>query len=126
MRNHLDNTNPLRKQTNMSNRVFVSDDGMELVIRDDQGRQATLRSSRPEGFTEEDIDNAYSANLSTNITVGELRRCRRVSILGRVFYLHLNTGPPTWWWPRMQVKRGSVMVGWFRALVAVSWRGGAS
>lgn len=35
--------------------------------------------------------------------------------------VHVNSGPPTWWLPRVDVRRGTVMVGWLRGLLGISW-----
>jgi hypothetical protein len=104
------------------NRVVVSDDGMELTIRSERGQQATLRSARPGGFTEEDIENARSFTLNSQMVDGQVNRARRLRIGGgRKVYVHINTGPPTWWRPRAEFRRGKIMVGWLRVLIAVSY-----
>jgi hypothetical protein len=97
---------------------------MELTITSQRGQQATLRSARPGGFSAEDIENARSFKLNSRMVDGQVNRARRLSVLGRVFYLHVNTGPPTWWWPRIELGRSKFMVGWFRLLIALSWAAG--
>ena len=49
----------------------------------------------------------------------------RLRTLVRTHWGHLtffsNVGPPTWWRPKAEVKRYSVMVGWLRAAYVLSW-----
>ena len=40
------------------NRVVVSDDRMEITISSPEGQRATLRSARPDGFSDMEIDKA--------------------------------------------------------------------
>jgi hypothetical protein len=101
--------------------VAVSADRMEMTIRTPDGRLATLRSARPHGFTDEDVERAQTVDLNTGMVLGQVNRARRVQIRGRAFLLHVNTGPPTWWWPRIEIRRDHVMIGWYRALAALSW-----
>ena len=104
-----------------ANIITVSDDGMEMTIRSDRGQQAILRSAREGGFTAEDIEDARSFKLNSRMVDGQVNRARRLRIAGRSVYLHVNTGPPTWWYPHAELKRGKCMVGWLRMLVAVHW-----
>lgn len=39
---------------------------------------------------------------------------------GNSVIVAVNTGPPTWWLPRIKMSRNEAMVGWIRGLVAVS------
>ena len=103
------------------NSVTVSGDRMELTISSPNGHRAVLRSARRGGFTAEDIEHAKMFKLGSTMVDGQVNRARRVHVCGKAFYVHVNTGPPTWWRPRMQISPGTVMVGWFRVLVAVSW-----
>lgn len=51
---------------------------------------------------------------------GEKIRARKFA--GVIFMV--NTGPPTWWWPRCKIKLGGVWgvhVGWFNGAVSI-WR----
>lgn len=107
------------------NAVKVSDDGMTLTISSRDGQQATLRSARPGGFTATDIENARAFKLNTRMVDGQVNRARRFRFGNRVFYVHVNVGPPTWWLPRIEIKQGKFMVGWLRALLALSWDGGS-
>ena len=51
---------------------------------------------------------------------GQKTRARR---FGRIIVI-VNTGPPTWWWPRLQIGLGhdrrSIRGGWFNIAVSVS------
>jgi hypothetical protein len=103
------------------NTVTVSDDRRVLVISSLTGQRATLHSARPGGFTDNEIVLARDFPLNTKMQLKQVNRARRVNIGGRALYLHCNTGPPTWWTPRLDVRRGKAMVGWLRILVAASW-----
>lgn len=46
---------------------------------------------------------------------GQKNNTRRV---GRFLVSHMS-GPPTWWWPRVSVRRG-LMVGWLRHAFAIT------
>lgn len=37
-------------------------------------------------------------------------------------WVHVNTGPPTWWLPRIKPEKYGLMVGWLRGLVAIAVR----
>jgi hypothetical protein len=102
------------------NDVTVSEDGMELVIRSGD-RKASVRSARKGGFTADHIEYARSFPFNSHLIPGQVDRARLFRIAGKPFFVHVNTGPPTWWYPRVELKRGKVMVGWFRLLVALSW-----
>lgn len=110
----------------MSNRVRLSEDRMEMVISSESGNTATLRSARPGGFTEADVDRARDFPLNPRLIPGQLNRARRFHMGRRTFYVHVNTGPPTWWLPKVKIRHSGVMVGWLRGLVALSWGGAAA
>jgi hypothetical protein len=64
--------------TNNMNHLTLSDDGTELIISDER-RRATLRSTRPGGFTADELEKARYFRLSemwylpqTRISKGEL------------------------------------------------------
>lgn len=103
------------------NHVNVSDDRMEMVISGEAGHTATMRSARREGFTDQDVANARCYPLRPNMVDGQVNRARRFQLGNRVVYVHVNTGPPSWWLPRVRVKRREVMFGWLRGLVAFSF-----
>ena len=98
--------------------VEVSDDGREMTIRPGDGRVLTMHSR--DGFTPEQIAHAEQTVSLPNVAEGQVNRVRRFAVGGWRFYVHVNTGPPTWWVPHVEVTRRSVMVGWFRGLIAVS------
>lgn len=91
---------------------------MELTIIQGEHR-ATLRSQRPDGFTDNELLNARTIGLNAGMVAGQVNRAWRRGPL----MVHVNTGPPAWWYPRIRIGRSKVMVGWLRALVAVSWHG---
>jgi hypothetical protein len=102
------------------NRLALSDDRMELTISDGNGRRTTLRSARPNGFTAADLENARDYRFSKTLVRGQINRARKFSVVGRVIYVNIGTGPPTWWLPRARIGKGELMLGWLRAMFAVS------
>jgi hypothetical protein len=112
---------------NLNRIVTVTEDRRTMTIEED-GFITTLDSRRPEGFTDADVQYAYNEyQPPCVVTAGEVRRVRRVAELPTGgLYLHVNTGPPTWWRPRTVVERTGggwiVGAGWYRALIMLSWR----
>lgn len=99
----------------------LSDDRMWLTIYADNGMKATMRSSRPEGFVQEDLDKALHFEFKTTLEPGQLDHATLHHFLGRPFLVHVNTGPPTWWWPRIYIHRNKVAAGWLRVMYGLSW-----
>jgi hypothetical protein len=102
------------------NHLALSEDRMELTISDGTGRRTTLRSARPNGFTAADLENARDYQFSRTLVRGQTSRARKFSAIGRAIYVHIGTGPPTWWLPRARIGKGELMLGWLRAMFAVS------
>ena len=102
--------------------VELSDDHQTMTVRND-GTAVTLRSSRAGGFTEADIA-PRNSRQPPRMMCGQVNRVWRFTTARRDLFMHVNTGPPTWWIPRVEMtsKRGdrTVMVGWLRGMVAVS------
>jgi hypothetical protein len=105
------------------NDIQLSDDRMRMTISGPDGQMANLRSARPGGFNDEDLENAKTFQLKTTLIQGQIDRTYLYPFAGKKFLLQINTGPPTWWLPRLGIKRGGVMVGWLRGLIALSWGG---
>lgn len=107
--------------TEPTNTVELSEDRRHMKIRSWDGkRTAYLRSARPDGFTN---DHAFDA-LEFDFTIGEPgRHVAWRKHVARDWYLFagVQTGPPTWWWPRVKIGR-IVLVGWLRTAVEVSIR----
>lgn len=105
------------------NVVSVSEDRRTMTIRASTGKLTTLRSAAQAGFTAEQVDAAESSD-SSHLLPGQINRARRFTVRGRAVFVHVNTGPPAWWLPRLEVddngERIEVMVGWLRALAAVT------
>jgi hypothetical protein len=51
---------------------------------------------------------------------GQTNRARKFSSIGRDIYVHIGTRPPTWWLPQVRISKGEFMLGWLRAMFAVS------
>lgn len=102
------------------NNVTVSDDGHRITICTPAGVRTTLHSARPAGFTAAELHAARATENPATLLPGQINRVRRWRLGTRSVYLHINTGPPTWWRPRVQVTGGQVMLGWLHALIAVA------
>lgn len=101
----------------------LSDDRKTLRIRYQDGRTVTLQSERPNGFTTSEALRAGDGFATANkLKAGQVNRARLVRVRGYVVLLKVNTGPPTWWMPRIELRRDQAMVGWFRGLLAASWK----
>jgi hypothetical protein len=87
------------------------------------GRKMVLQSAKPDGFTDDEIKAATAQEFASPLSPGQTNRARRFQAVGWDVFVHANTGPPTWWWPRLEVERHDgeiqVMVGWIRGLLAV-------
>lgn len=105
--------------------VALSDDCLTLTVVLDEYTATYGRSEEEGPFTAKDI--AYVIERTPQI----LARQREGGFSsGRKFvkrhrlprgwqvWVHVNTGPPTWWFPRVSLRKG-IMVGWLRGLVAV-------
>lgn len=104
-----------------ANEVTLSGDRMQMTIHGN-GRRATLHSALPSGFTPEHVDLARSFALDSDMIQGQINRARLIKVADRPLLLHVNTGPPTWWWPRLIIKKGQIVIGWLRVMVGVSWK----
>lgn len=103
------------------NEVTLSNDRTIMKIRHPQGTVLTLE--KDEGFEDSDVRWALTAEIP-RVEEGQISRARKLKLPGqRSLYLQCNTGPPTWWLPRMKVRRrpggAECMIGWLRGLVAV-------
>jgi hypothetical protein len=72
-------------------------------------------------FTDDDVARALTMPLPV-LAPGQVNRARRFRLGGWAVYVKVNTGPPTWWLPRVHAGDGAVMLGWLRGLVAVAVR----
>lgn len=112
----------------MSAGATLSDDGLTMTVAVQTAAgvlTATYERDPAAGpFTPEDVAlaaqtlEAKAARLA--VLPGQSSRTIRLS--ERVM-LHIATGPPTWWLPRVQIHSNEVMVGWLRGLVALWWTG---
>lgn len=107
----------------MSYASELSDDRRKLRIRYHDGRTVTLHSERPEGFTDSQALRAGNEfQRADRLVAGQVNRTRRVRIGRHAVLVKLNTGPPTWWLPRVEIGPNKAMLGWLQVLIAASWR----
>ncbi len=110
-------------------RAVLSADRRELTILTQTpagvSRAVFGRADGDEPFTEADVQRALAeAPTGRTMIPGQRNTTRRwVTPLGSI-YGHLMTGPPTWWLPKVEIRRGGLMVGWLRAAVAVGVKRG--
>jgi hypothetical protein len=107
---------------------WLSDDGMTLIVtrRTPAGiATATYERRHDAGpFTDADVDSALSAQPAATRTMqpGQRNKTRRFVTRFGTLWLHVMTGPPTWWWPRLaREKDGALMAGWLRRGAAVKF-----
>lgn len=86
------------------------------------GQVVVMHSQRPGGFTDADVDAALRARRNT--VAGQVNRTLRATFARRDVWLHINTGPPTWWRPRIITGwtdwKRELGLGWLRGLVVVA------
>lgn len=103
--------------------VILSPDRKTMTIRRSSGHQSTLHSELPNGFTAEQVRMARNSHASSRQT-GQTDRTFRHRLGRRELYIHINTGPPTWWRPRITLPtRGNereLSIGWLRILIAAA------
>lgn len=108
--------------------IEVSDDGRTLTIEfvspnHGAGTLVARREDDAPDWTPPDIDKAikYLLHADRTMLAGEKRRIRRYPLPGGyTLWVHVNTGPPTWWAPRVfRTSDGALVTGWLRALIAV-------
>lgn len=86
------------------------------------GQVVVMHSQRPGGFSDADVDAALRARRNT--VAGQVNRTLRANFAGRDVWLHINTGPPIWWRPRIITGwtdwKRELGLGWLRGLVVVA------
>lgn len=107
-------------------RVILSEDRREMTIVTQTlagtHRAVLGRGPEQDPFNAEDVRYALEAILPTLSAPGQRNTTRRwVTPVGTV-YAHLMLGPPTWRLPKIELRRGGLMVGWLRAAVAFGFR----
>ncbi|QOC58517.1 hypothetical protein SEA_SHIDA_85 [Mycobacterium phage Shida] len=103
------------------NSVTLSDDRRKLVVTTPDGSgRATFWAQDPGGFTDEEVQLARE-KVTMYLTEQGGYSVRRTRWFGREVFLHRSSGKPTWWRPRVEVRRGRVLVGWLRRMAAVTW-----
>ncbi|WP_156751368.1 hypothetical protein [Mycobacterium sp. 1245111.1] len=103
-------------------RLRLSADRRTMQLRGGDGRVVVMHSQRPGGFTDADVDATLRARRNT--VAGQTNRTLRATVAGRDIWLHINTGPPTWWRPRIITGwtdwKRELGLGWLRGLVVVA------
>ncbi|UAW08437.1 hypothetical protein SEA_MORI_86 [Mycobacterium phage Mori] len=103
------------------NSVTLSDDRRKLVVTTPDGSgRATFWAQDAGGFTDEEVQLARE-KVTMYLTEPGRYSVRRTRWFGREVFLHRSSGKPTWWRPRVEVRRGRVLVGWLRRMAAVTW-----
>lgn len=105
--------------------VTLGQDGREMTVTLGEYTATYGRTPEQEPFSDSDIEYVRAATIETvtkhresGFTTGR-KSVNRVRLPGGwQVWVHVNTGPPTWWLPRVSLRR-RFMVGWLRGLVAV-------
>lgn len=92
-------------------------------------KTAAAYVSRAQQQFEETVVAKLADRLARPDHDGEVRRLRALRTPIGVLYVGVNTGPPTWWLPKVLVGRRKdgayrVMVGWLRGCAHASFRPG--
>lgn len=122
----------------------VSDDGLELTCRwtapAEPGR-TSLTLTSIFGWGDREVAEAYyeaakrnfEQKIAQQVTLlpGERRDARVFRLSRGALYVHVNTGPPTWWLPRLGMGRhrnGDLYLrgGWLRKAIELAWRPNAT
>lgn len=98
--------------------VWLSHDRHTMKLRWPNGQTGTFESAREDGFTQAEIVRAGTVTQPSTRIPGQKDRARVLRVGNWNVYVHVNTGPPTWWFPRVSL-RGGLMIGWYQALVAI-------
>lgn len=103
-------------------RVVLSADRRQMTVLTATAagthRAVLQRAASQEPFNDEDVRLAQERVRPTLKLPGQKNITRRwVTPFGNV-YAHLMLGPPTWWLPKVRIRRG-LMVGWLRAAIAI-------
>lgn len=106
-------------------KVQLSEDRTVLKIVQDLPKgilESEFTSESPDGFTDEQVDYAIKnvSNIAQTMVVGETKKAK---IIGP-FFLYKDTGPPTWWFPRIGYKTRAFRFGWLRWAFAIGLRKG--
>jgi hypothetical protein len=103
-------------------RLRLSADRRTMQLHGGDGQVVVMHSQRPGGFTDADVDAALRARRNT--VAGQTNRTLRATVACRDIWLHVNTGPPTWWRPRIIIGwtdwKRELGLGWLRGLVVVA------
>lgn len=116
--------------------VHLSQDGYEATVEVETpvGIFTTTTTRKPPTppFDVADFDmlyeHAHALATSGTIAIGESRRAYRRVLPGgtKVLYVHISTGPPTWWLPRFAAyRRPSKRDGVMETVVRFGWLRGA-
>lgn len=105
-----------------SNHVTLSTDSRTMTATAPDGEVATFRSAQREGFSPAQVQLAHAGTPRSR--VGQKARIWRWQFRGRELWVHVNTGPPTWWVPRLSATattiEASMLAGWLQVAVAVA------
>lgn len=102
------------------------DTGLRVVSRMLDGEtgmvQTTTDFTRPIRGTERDEKERLIETTMILYLDAERRDTATTRRIGD-WAVTVSTGPPTWWLPRLRIKRRSVTVGWLRLMVRVAHGG---
>lgn len=102
----------------------MSADRMTLTVRRrlPQGVHiATYHRRRDAGpFTDADVENILGSPAPAQMQPGQHNSTRRLATRYGTLWIHVMTGAPTWWLPRLRrEKDGTTVAGWLRLALGV-------
>lgn len=95
-----------------------SEDGCSLII--EEIRTEGIYTTTLEWPTRRDADKNWEQALvgyhakAIGSELQQVGQSQRTIKLGHGWYLAVLAGPPTWWLPRVSVRRWQIMIGWLR------------
>jgi hypothetical protein len=107
--------------------VSVADDRRSVVVRreTDQGI-ITTRYGWAAPITDEQLALATTdATDDDHMVVGQHSYHRAFRSRFGTLIVGTESGPPTWWLPRVHVRRWAVQIGWLRFAVDAAWSRGS-
>ena len=107
--------------------VVVSPDRTQVAIYLPDGRKVSYEAMPGQHFDDTTLELAFRNAVRASLRLqGQRNIARRIRFHQFEVFTHVNTGPPTWWLPKLQLARTldepgvTLLTGWLRAAVAVT------
>lgn len=107
--------------------VVVSPDRTQVTIYLPDGRRVSYEALPDRRFDDTTLELAFRNAVQASLSLqGQRNIARRFRVRQFELFTHVNTGPPTWWLPKLEITRTldqpgvTLLTGWLRAAVAVT------